>query len=322
MLEMFLDNKDGNVWDISEIVTGVTWKTSRIGKPGSLDFTLIKNSPFQSKAIKYNNGDIVTLRYNNKNIFYGYVFKVDGGVSENVRIKCYDQMRYLMNVETYVFSNVTATQIIRHIANDFNLQLGTVQDTQYLIPAMVEDGKKLIDILDKALALTLINSGQNFVLYDDYGSLSLRNIEDMLLDIYLGDNSLMHNYQFKQSIDSDTFNRVKLYRDNEETGKRDVYIAQDSANIAKWGTLQLYQQADDNMNEAQINELLNSLITIKNRETKDLKLECIGDITVRAGCYVPIVIEEYGINQPFVVDECTHRWDGTDHQMSVTLKVV
>lgn len=73
---------------------------------------------------------------------------------------------------------------------------------------------------------------------------------------------------------------------------------------------------------AQIKELLDQLMVIKNRESKSLKLDCIGDIRVRAGCYVPIVIEEYGINQPFLVNECSHRFDGAEHTMSLELKVI
>lgn len=126
----------------------------------------------------------------------------------------------------------------------------------------------------------------------------------------------------KSSIDQDTYNKVKLYKDNKKTGKRDVYIAKDSANIAKWGTLQLTQSVDEDKNAAQINALLNQLIAVKNRETKTLRVEAIGDVRVRAGCYVPIVISERGINQPFLVDEVTHTFDGDDHKMSIALKVI
>lgn len=322
MVELLIDNKDGNVWDISNIVSGITWKTSRIGKPGSLDFTLLKGSLWQELGFKYRNGDIVRFRLNGQNVFYGYIFSVDGGKDENVKIKCYDQIRYLTNTDTYVFSNITATEIIRQIADDFQLQVGTLADSQYRIPSMVEDGQKLIDIIDKALTYTLINADLNFVLYDDFGSLTLRNTADMMVDFVLGDNSLMHNYSFKSSIDSDTYNRVKVYQDNEETGRREVYIAQDSENIEKWGLLQLYQAADENMNPAQVQELVDTLIILKNREMKQLKLDCMGDIRIRAGCYVPVQISEYGIDQPFLIDECTHRWYGNDHQMQVTLKVV
>lgn len=46
---LLLDDKQGNIWDISEIAGDITYKTSRIGKPSSLEFTLIKGSLYQNK---------------------------------------------------------------------------------------------------------------------------------------------------------------------------------------------------------------------------------------------------------------------------------
>lgn len=322
MIEILLDNRNGQVWDIAEVVSGITWKTSRLGRPGSLEFTLIKGAIYQSKKFDINNGDVVRFKYKNQNVFYGYVFSIDSGKDEAVKITCYDQIRYLTASDTYVFAKKTASEIIQQIANDFNLRLGHVEDTGHRIPTMVEDGQKLIDIIDKALVLTLHQTTRIYVFYDDFGSLALRNVEDMLVDFIVGDGSLMYDYSSKTSIDTDTYNRIKLYKDNKETGKREVYQAQDSANIAKWGILQLYQSVDENMNKAQISDLLDRLMTLKNRESKSLKIEAIGDVRIRAGCYVPIQIEEFGINQPFLIDECTHRFDGADHTMSLELKVI
>ncbi|TGE37638.1 hypothetical protein E4K67_12950 [Desulfosporosinus fructosivorans] len=324
MLKIQIDNKDGNVWDISQIVADVTWKTSRIGKAGSLEFTLIKNAPGQDKMFKYSNGDIVSVQRaeDGANIFYGYIFSIDGGRDEAVRISCYDQIRYLMAQDTYVLANVTASEVVQKIAADFNLKLGQIDDSGYRIPAMSEDNQKLLDIICKALDITLINSGKNYVFFDDFGSLSIRKIEDSLEDFFIGDGSLMTDYAQKISIDSETYNKIKLYQDNKDSGKREVYIAQDSANMAKWGILQLSQSVDGNLNVAQINERLETLSTLRNRESKTLKIEAIGDLRLRAGRYVRIRIEEYGINQPFLVDECTHSFDGADHKMSLELKAI
>lgn len=322
MLEILLDNKNGNMWDISEIAYTISWKTSRIGSPGRLEFSFVKRGIYQDKGFKYNNGDIVRVTRDGANVFYGYIFSIDEGKNEEVKITCYDQIRYLLSNATYVFKNTTAADMVIKIANDFKLKLGRIDDTGYKIPSMIEDNKKLLDIICKALDYTLINAGKNYFLFDDFGVLSVRKSDDMLLDFIIGDGSLMYDYNSKRSIDDDTYNRIKLYKDNKETGKREVYQAQDSANMAKWGVLQLYQSVDENMNSAQINALLNTLIAIKNRETKSLKIDAIGNIRVRAGCYVPVIIEEYGINQPFIVNECTHKFEGADHTMSLELKVI
>ena len=90
------------------------------------------------------------------------------------------------------------------------------------------------DTIQTALDLTLINKKKLYVLYDDFGKLTLKNIEDMRLDI-LVDNETAENYNYTTTIDSDTYNKIKLAYDNDDTGTREVYIAQDTGNINEWG---------------------------------------------------------------------------------------
>ncbi|WP_419392882.1 XkdQ/YqbQ family protein [Cytobacillus praedii] len=321
-MEILLDNKNGNVWDITNMVSNVAWKTTRIGRASSLEMTMIKGSPNQDKAFQCNNGDVIRLKDGNQPVFYGYIFKIGNGKSEEVKITAYDQIRYLMTNETYVGKNVTATEVIKKIANDLKLKLGVIEDTKHQIPTLIEDDKKLLDTICKSLDLTLIATTQNYVFYDHFGALTLKNIKNMKVDVVIGDESLMHDYSYEKSIDDETYNRIKIIRDNKETGKRDVYIAEDSSNISKWGRLQLLHKADEKMNEAQINNLLDQLVTLKNREHRKIKISAIGDLRIRAGCFVPIILSEFGFRQYFLVDECTHSWEGADHTMSLDLKVI
>lgn len=317
MLQVVTNDKQGGIFDISELITDATWKTSRIGKPGSFDFTMLQDSNYM-----INNGDIVEVKYDDKPLFYGYVFSIGRSQEETLKIKAYDQIRYLTATDTYVFKNKTAAAIVKQIANDFGLKWGHIVDTKYAIPSMVEDGQKLIDIIDKAFALTTINTGSIYVFYDDYGKLAVQNIKDMQLDIVIGDESLMTGFSFEKSIDSDTYNKVKLVRDNKKTKGRDVHVAQNSENIAKWGLLQYYKKVDEKMNDAQIRQLLDQLIKLKNRETKSLKIDALGDPSVRAGCYIHVEIEELAISQLYLVNECTHKFSGDEYTLQIELKVV
>lgn len=322
MIDVKINNHDGTEWDVSEIVSNITYKTSRIGKAGSLSLTLLRGAIYQSNQFNFSNGDVIRVRKDGVDVFHGYIFTIDSGRDEAIKITAYDQIRYLMNQETYVFTNVTAKEVIERIAKDFNLKTGTIANTGYKIPTMSEDGQKLLDIICKAITLTFSNTGKDYCLYDDFGLLTLRSVDDWTVDIYIGNESLMYDFNVKTSIDDDTYNRIKLYKDNQETKKREMYMAQDSVNIKRWGVLQLYQSVDEKMNEAQINELLKNLSTLKNRETKSLKISAIGDIRIRAGMRVRIVIEELGIDQHLLVDECSHNLDGAEHTMSLDLRVV
>jgi hypothetical protein len=322
MFEILIDNRDGNVWDVSELISELTWKTSRIAKPSSVDLTLIKGALFQSAAFKLELGAIVRVRKGDTPVFFGYVFTIEQNTTEQVKLTAYDQLRYWLGSDTYVFKEKTATHVIQRMAGDLGMKTGELQDTKYIIPSMVEDGQKLLDIALKALDLTLIAGQGNYILYDDFGALTLRDMNVLKLFFSIGDGSLLYEYSYKRSIDEETYNRIKVVRDNKESQGRDVYLGQDSANIAKWGRLQLYHKANDNMNAAQLAKLLDNLMAKHNREQRTLSLDALGDIRVRAGYYVFIFVAELGLEKPFLVEECTHKFAGGEHTMTLELKVI
>ncbi|MGM1048648.1 hypothetical protein SAMN05661091_0871 [Paenibacillus uliginis N3/975] len=321
MIEIMLDRKNGSVWDLGQVVTDITWKTSRQAKPASLDITFVNDGLAQSKKFDVANGDIVRFRKDNKDLFYGYVFSKEWGADAQVKLMAYDQVRYLSSNETYRFENVKVEDIIRKIAKDYNLKTGELTDTKHTIPSMLQDNKKLIDTISKGLDATLIATGQYYMFYDQFGELTLKNINEMLLMLAIGEDSLMTDFSYKKSIDNETYNRIKVVRDNKETGKRDVYLYQHGQNIAQWGLLSLYEVADENMNPAQLKELAKNLLELKNREEQTLSVEAIGDLRVRAGNTIYVNLPGEGL-KPYLIDECTHKFSNGTHTMSLNMKVV
>ncbi|WP_313779753.1 hypothetical protein [Paenibacillus larvae] len=49
MKEILLDNRNGNVWDISELIVSMSYKTSRIGKPSDLSLTCLKKESTKAR---------------------------------------------------------------------------------------------------------------------------------------------------------------------------------------------------------------------------------------------------------------------------------
>lgn len=319
-MEVLIDNRNGTVWEMP--VKSVSWKTARIGKVGSVEIELINGFP-----LKYpiNSGDTVRIVDDKDKVFFGYVFEVGIKKDSTISVKAYDQLKYLMYNDTFVFSATTATAGIRKIVTDAKLKIGKFEETGYKVPALVEDDKKALDVATKFLDSTLIATNRNFVLFDNFGALDLRNINNMKIPadtFFIGEGSLLFDFDYKKSIDEETYNRVKLVQDNKKTSKREVYIAQDSASIAKWGRLQEFKKVDENMKPAQIKDILERMIKLRNRETKTMSLECLGSWKVRAGSFVMIYIEKIGVKDYFLVNECDHKWEQGVHQMSLELKVI
>jgi len=313
---LYQNNVTGGAFDITELVSGAKWTTKRSGSPASLDLTIIADD-----TVVWSHGGIIALKNNDTGLFYGYVVKISRNEKEQISVLCYDQTWYLKkNKETYVFHGQRADQILTQIAADFELETGELANTGYAIPSMIEDGQTLFDIVLKAIDYTLINTGKMFVLWDDFGQLTLTDIETAKLDLFVGDKSLATGYTYESDIDSNTYNKIKLVKNNKTTGKRDVYLFQDSNNINFWGILQDYEVVDESMNEAQIKERGDKMLELYNRPKRSFSVNAIADLSVRAGRALYIGIGAVGISSFFIVEEATH--DLLDETMDLKLKVV
>ena len=215
--ELLIQN--GDTVYFPAVLEDIKWETERYGSPGKLTFKCMYDS-----KLNVTEGNPVRLRWNGLNVFYGFIFKIEKDKEPVLSITAYDQLRYFKNKDTYVINGKTAGEVLELIAADFELQTGDVEDTGYVIPSLVEDGKSLFDIMQDCLDQTLMNVGEMYVLYDDFGSLSLKNIANLAVNILI-DSETGENYKYSSSIDDQTYNKIKLVYDNKNTGQRDVYCA-------------------------------------------------------------------------------------------------
>ncbi|MEK3863954.1 hypothetical protein MHH60_10705 [Paenibacillus sp. FSL H7-0716] len=320
-MELLVKNKEGNLWDISGIVSDISWKTARSGKPSTLELTLVDSGIYQLPKFGISNGDIIQFSKDNVDVFYGFVFSIDTGSNQEIKLTAYDQIRYLLGNGSYVLQDVTASDVIKKITTDYGLKTGVLEETEYRIPSLIEDDKKLLDIIMGAIGSELQYKGRLMAFYDDFGKLTLRKPDSMLLNLVLGAGHYLYDYSLKKSIDDDTYNTIFLYKDNEASGKRDFYPVSDKDNVKRWGILHLYQKADDKANAAQVQEKANNLLKMHNREKLSLSVQAIGDMRVRAGNFIYVLLDEFE-TQLFLVDQCSHKISGGEHTMSLDIKVV
>nr|DAQ52873.1 MAG TPA: 43 kDa tail protein [Caudoviricetes sp.] len=297
------------------IVTGeIQWQTERKGVQGSLTFKVVKDA-----TLNFTEGDSVRLKVDGKKVFYGFVFQKKRNKDGIITVTAYDQLRYLKNKDTYVYSNKTASEVVQMLAKDFNLQCGTMEDTKFKIESRVEDNQTLFDIIQNALDLTLQNKKEMYVLYDDFGKLTLKNIGNMKVGILI-DEDTGENFDYTSSIDGETYNKIKLVYNNEKTGKRETYIAQDSSHINQWGVLQYFETIDEKTNGK---AKADALLSLYNQKTRNLTIKgAFGDVRVRAGTLVAVSLNLGDIiaNSFLLVEQAKHTFSESLHTMDLTLR--
>lgn len=307
----------GNKSYLPVVEDSVKWELERKGSPGKLSFSVIPD-----KKLIFEEGDAVTFKWNGKNIFFGFIFEKKRTQDNKIDVTCYDQLRYLKNKDTYVYKMKTVTEVVKMIAEDFGMNIGTLDASPYKIPSRIEDNKTLFDIIGNALNETLMSETMIYVLYDDFGKLTLKNTNNMLVNIMI-DKETGQSYNYTSSINGETYNKIKLSYSNDETKTRDIYIAKDSDTINKWGVLQYYETIQSGASTSGLKEKAVELLKLYDSPVRNLKIEkCFGDTRVRAGSSVVVMMEfdDIKISNYMMVEKVKHNFENITHTMDLTLK--
>src|SRR5690606_16640364 len=140
----FLVEVDGQIYEISELVTFVSYTDKLNDGCSKLEFSYIDDE------LRIQNGSVVRFRYNGANIFYGYVFKHGQNKQREITVTAYDQLRYCKAKDTIVVKNDTIDSLVRKMCNYFGLKTGTITNTGYKLPVSVQDDKTWLDIIYSA----------------------------------------------------------------------------------------------------------------------------------------------------------------------------
>lgn len=308
-IELLLGNKDtGRIWELSGCAQTASWETNRTGSPGKFTASLIG-------PVSINVGDSVRFSVDGQLHFFGWVFTVSKNRWNEYEITCYDRLRYLKASASYAFYAQTAGDIISQIAGDLQLTTGQLENTGFAIPSLVEQDQTCLDIIGSAVQQTLLNTGKVFVFFDDGKGLALREAAKMISQVVLGEKSLITDYTDSTDIDQQTYNSVKLSKPNEATGRSDVFIAQDSSTISKWGLLQLYQTVDGDVNDAQVKAQAMASLEYYNRPMRNLSLSALGIPGLRAGMMQYINLPD--IKQLVLLEKVSHTWENGLHTMEI-----
>lgn len=294
------------------VLDGIQLDQERQGSPAKLTFTVLKEG-----TIAFNEGDRVCFWYGTTPMFMGYVFTKQRDKDGQIQVTAYDQLRYLNNKFTYTFVKKTASDIIKMITDDFGLQIGSIENTQYPIPSYLGRNKALFDIILETLSETTTQTGKLYTLYDNFGSIELKSMDNMLTTV-LVDSETAENFNYTSSIDEETYNKIVLdYVDENNVHK--PYSASDSSNINQWGLLQYFEEISV---ESIAQHKADSLLELYNKKTRKLTIDnAFGNTLVRAGSLVVVRLNLGDIvtNNYMLIDKVTHKFNENYYSMDLTL---
>ncbi len=320
------DNRYKKSFDISQVVSSIKLESFIEDNPTKVSFNVLKKD-----GLAFWEGATISIVVDSIPLFKGFVFQKSRTQDvDNIQVVAYDALRYLKNKDTKAFSYLTSSQIVELICKELVLPYKIVDNSSHICAPRVHDAVPFYEMAKTALHDTLINSKEWFILRDNFGTIEHVNVKNLDTGIILGDKRNVSEFSYVSSIDTLTANQVKLYRDNTATGKREVFIVNDTINggskLREWGLLQAYEKVSMQMNSAQVEQLGLKMLEYYNNTKRNLRLsKVLGHPSLRAGNLFNCRIADLGdisLDAKMLIKSAVHYIDKESYVVDLQAEVV
>jgi len=233
-------------------------------------------------------------------------------------IKAYDiGVSLANNKDTFNYTDKKASEIFVDCCNRFQIPYGEVADTGYVIPELPKPKTTAYDAILDALSLTYKATGIRYYVTSEAGKVSLIRRRDSIMQWVIETGVNLEGYDYSVSIEN-VKTRLKLL------SKEDTVTAEKADTALEEAIGCVFQDItspDDNMEEANLTDMVEAMLTEKGQPVKSLRVTALGIPDVTAGIGVFVTIKELGISRSFYVDEDTHTFKGNYHSMKLTLNL-
>lgn len=304
-------------YDVSECFEQITWGGRKGAAPRNVKITLLDDDGEKHKRVTVDceNGDQCVMYEDGTELFRGIIVSHTQSNKKKLVITAYDNMYYLANnKDSFCYTNQTATQIFNDCMARIGMAGGEAADTAYVIPELPKAKTTYYDVLLDALSTTYSATGIRYYISSEKGDIHLRMRSEHAMQWVMEIGANVTDYEYTKSIVG-IKTRVRLLSKEDAI----VYEKSNDALEEKIGTFMEVKSVDDTYNEAQMQELVQSVFEEKGSPTKSLRISGIGISDAISGGCVYVIIPHLGVKRTFYIDEDSHTFTRKSHTMTLKL---
>lgn len=319
-------NSAGAMIDLTPITKKIVWSGSLQGAAMSLTVEL---SAYEGLADMVDTGDQLILYGPNleeggiREVMRGYILqrRRDTTGGGGMVLTAYDLLIYLLNNrDDYIFRNVTATDVVKTVCGDWDIPLGEVASTQYVINKMIARNMTLYDMIVKALVLTREGDGTKFFVRAKEGKVHLVPKAHNPVTWVLAYGSNILGATHEEDV-LEMRNRISVRTHGDEEEKPEILATvDDEALVKKYGVFQEIHSVDGNaVDKFKAQEIARNLLKKLAKVKQTATVTAIGVNTLYPGD--PVIVEEpiTGLKGTYYVKDITVTVTGSNATMEVSL---
>ena len=304
--------QDNKQHDISAFSGKVT-RADNVDSLGvELNFEFVNNHVYDSytQYITLRTGNTILLYDNDELIFQGQIIVLTRNSVSSYSVKCFDNAFYLnKNNSRIQFSNLDVKTCIEKLCKQENIPCKVDCDIPTKI-TKIYNGDTISNIIDDLLKQATDDTGLKYRREYNYGSLYVNAMNN--LKMVWKSKPLVSDFSYDESIDN-LANRVVVISSSEKNTT--VFAeATNDASIKMYGQYTHYEMVDDKK-KANAQKIANQKLKELSKTFSKAKVTLLGDNYVRSGRIIKFEQPEIGLYGSYLVEHCTHTYDGSLHTM-------
>lgn len=251
--------------------TDITVKKYRTLKASELSINIVETDFFPEI------GDTLQVFCDLDAIFQGKIFEINQNYSIT-NLLAYDNLVYLLQSETLISYNKTASEIIELACTNIGITSKNIVNTLHSFTSINYENTPYLEIINELITQTTDISNKNYILFDDFGTITLKEGYEDVFEISI--NNIIDFTKYS-NFSSQNYNYIKVEQKT-QGGYYKYYEAFDTESIEKIGKFQKIIRVDRNLTTAQCNELAKNYLAQYscNQEVFEIKLPFYENINI------------------------------------------